>query len=112
MRVRQSRGLWRGQAVGSVFEYAVHLFAQDAWEPLQKFLDGSPALEIREQRGYRHAGPAKHPSAAHSPGVSFHYSASGPIEHALSLDRLSRMWPRLRVVNALREVNRNCEPDA
>ena len=83
MRIRQSRGLWRGQAVGSVFEYAVHLFARDAWEPLQKFLDGSPALEIREQRGYRHTGPAKHPSAAHSAGVPFHYSASCPIQHAL-----------------------------
>src|ERR1035437_9470307 len=92
MRIRQSRSLGRGQAAGSVFEYAVHLFARDAWEPLQKFLNGSPALDIREQRGYRHTGRAKHPRAAHPPGVSFHYAASGPIEHALSLDRLSRMW--------------------
>jgi hypothetical protein len=83
MRIRQSRGLWYGQAARSVFEYSVDLFARDAWEPLQKFLDRSPALEIREQRGYRHTGPAKHPSAAHPPGVSFHDCASGPIEHAV-----------------------------
>jgi hypothetical protein len=95
----QSRSFGRGHAACGVFENGVDLVSLHAREPVKKFVDGSPALEICEKGGDRHARTAKNPRTAHAISVSFHRATTSPVEHVPDSIQLSRTWKTVPVGN-------------
>lgn len=78
LHARRLRGF---KAAPRVLDYGVNLLARDAWKPLDKFLDGSAALDVLEKRLDRHTGVPEKPGAADFPGDAFNRWALAPIEH-------------------------------